>query len=137
MSNQENILLIICCVCLVIFLTWIIINENKNIKEGLTATIEIPQKSTSQTGIGNNISSYINDITAQTNKLKDELNISSYKNEYEVAIISMDDLLNNIMLKTILNNDSNNNSDNKFKKIAELNQSKNALNSIMKFISEN
>ena len=51
----------------------------------------------------------------------------------ENAVLNLDDLINNLMLKTALSVDKENPGDN-IKKLAELQQSKIALNSVMKFI---
>ena len=59
--------------------------------------------------------------------------ISKYRADYETAILNLDDLVNNLMLKTALTIDQTKPQ----KSLAELSQlqlSKAALNTIMKFI---
>ena len=65
--------------------------------------------------------------------LQDTMLISKYRADYETAILNLDDLVNNLMLKTALTIDQTKPQ----KSLAELSQlqlSKAALNTIMKFI---
>ena len=58
----------------------------------------------SDNGIADNSKTYLTIIKDLNMKMKDTLNVSNseYRKNYEDIILSMDDLVNNIMLKTTL-----------------------------------
>lgn len=84
-------------------------------------------------GIAGNAAAYGSNIKAQTIKLQDTLLINKYRSEYENAIINLDDMVNNLMLQTALTIKQSNPMEG-LEKLVQLNQSKAALNSVMKFI---
>lgn len=86
-------------------------------------------------GIAGNAASYGAIIKSANIKLQDTFLISKYRTDYETVILNLDDLLNNLMLKTVLSID-NNNPDDGVKKLAEMNQAKLALNNVMKFVDK-
>ena len=86
-------------------------------------------------GIAGNAAAYGAQIKAATIKLQDTFLISKYRSDYETVILNLDDLVDNLMLKTVLSIDSNNPGDG-IKKLAEMNQAKVALNSVMKFVDK-
>lgn len=86
-------------------------------------------------GIAGNAASYGAQIKAATIKLQDTFLISKYRTDYETVILNLDDLVDNLMLKTVLSIDTNNPGDG-IKKIAEMNQAKLALNNVMKFVDK-
>jgi hypothetical protein len=88
-----------------------------------------------QNGIAGNASTYGAIIKSEIIKLQDMFLISKYRTDYETVILNLDDLLNNLMLKTALSID-NNNPGNGIKKLAEMNQAKLALNNVMKFVDK-
>ena len=90
---------------------------------------------TSDNGIAGNAASYGAQIKAATIKLQDTVLISKYRSDYETAILNLDDLVDNLMLKTVLSIDTSNPADG-LKKLAEMNQSKLALNNVMKFVDK-
>jgi hypothetical protein len=59
--------------------------------------------------------------------------ISKYRSDYETAILNLDDLVNNLMLKTALSVDQDK-PQQSLMTLSQLQQSKVALNGIMKFI---
>ena len=61
--------------------------------------------------------------------------ISKYRADYENVVINMDDLVNNLMLQITLNIDQSK-PEASLGKLAQLNQAKAALNSVMKFIDK-
>ena len=75
-------------------------------------------------------------IKTQTIKLQDMLLISKYKKDYESTIIALDEMVDALMLKTALNIDKNN-PEKSLETLATLNQSKTALNNVMKFVDKN
>ena len=96
-------------------------------KEGMTSS------SPTSNGVAGNASTYGATLKATNIKLQDTFLISKYRADYENAILNLDDLLNNLMLQTALNVDSNNPTD-AIKKLSDMNQAKTALNSVMKFV---
>jgi len=107
---------------------------NFRIKEGMTdgtTNNDISQEN----GIANNAATYGANIKATNIKYQDQLLITKYRKDYETAIINIDDLINNLMLNTVLSINSNK-PDNSIKKLVELNQAKTALNEVMKFVDK-
>ena len=86
-------------------------------------------------GIAGNAASYGAQIKAATIKLQDTFLISKYRSDYETAILNLDDLVDNLMLKTVLSIDTSNPADG-LKKLADMNQAKLALNNVMKFVDK-
>jgi len=60
-------------------------------------------------------------------------NWGKYRSDYETAILNLDDLISNLMLQTALNVDQTNPSP-AINKLAQMQQAKTALNSVMKFV---
>lgn len=107
--------------------------ENLNFREGMTDASGNQTTSSTENGIAGNASTYGANIKTQVIKLQDTMLISKYRTDYETAILNLDDLVNNLMLKTALTIDQTKPQ----KSLAELSQlqlSKAALNTIMKFI---
>ena len=86
-------------------------------------------------GIAGNAASYSAQIKAATIKLQDTVLISKYRSDYETAILNLDDLVDNLMLRTVLSIDTNNPAAG-LKYLADMNQAKLALNSVMKFVDK-
>ncbi len=84
-------------------------------------------------GIAGNAASYSAQIKAATIKLQDTFLIAKYRADYETVILNLDDFMNNLMLKIVLSFDTEN-PRNSLSKLAELQQAKVALNSVMKFV---
>ena len=61
--------------------------------------------------------------------------ISKYRSDYETIVLNLDDLVNNLMLGAALNVNPKKPHE-ALVKLAELNQSKTALNNVMKFIDK-
>ena len=89
--------------------------------------------SSSANGIAGNAAAYAANIKSQVIKLQDTMLISKYRSDYETAILNIDDLVNNLMLKTALKIDPDKPQQSLIA-LSQLQQSKVALNSIMKFI---
>lgn len=73
-------------------------------------------------------------------KMNDALLIKKYRKDYENIIIDMDDLVNVLMLKTVLNTPLKDDPETIMKQLTilnELNSSKTALNNVMKYIDKN
>ena len=108
--------------------------ENLSFKEGMTdASTSETIGSSSANGIAGNAATYAANIKSQVIKLQDTMLITKYRSDYETAILNLDDLVNNLMLKTALNIDQDKPQQSLIT-LSQLQQSKVALNSIMKFI---
>ena len=104
--------------------------SNLNYKEGMeTATTG----NNTIRGIAGNAEEYNASIKAAVIRSQDTLLISKYRKDYENVILNLDDLVNNLMLSAALNID-NTNPQAGLQQISNLNQTKSALNNIMKFI---
>lgn len=110
--------------------------DKMTFKEGMTddsSTNSDTIESSSENGIAGNAATYGANIKSQTIKMQDTLLISKYRSDYETAILNLDDLVNNLMLKTALtvNKDKPQQT---LMALSQLQQSKVALNTVMKFI---
>jgi hypothetical protein len=128
-------------ISVVVFVIFIYIIFSKGFKpyriEGLeNNTAETTPQSQAPTGIAGNADTFATQIKMQATQLQDNLLISKYRKSYESIILNADDLLNNLMLETLLNiniADKKNVLDG-FNKLNTFSQSKGALNQIMKFV---
>ena len=109
-------------------------NNQYSLIEGMTDASGTAA-TTSDNGIAGNAASYGAQIKAATIKLQDTVLISKYRSDYETAILNLDDLVDNLMLKTVLSIDTNNPAAG-LKYLADMNQAKLALNSVMKFVDK-
>lgn len=111
---------------------------NYNTIEGMTTlnNTQDNKKSSNSNGVAANAANYTAQIKTQTIKLQDMLLISKYRKDYESAIIALDEMVDILMLKTVLNVD-NNNPSKSLETLVNLNQSKAALNNVMKFVDKN
>lgn len=109
--------------------------DKMTLKEGMTDSSSSSDTigSSSENGIAGNAATYGANIKSQTIKLQDTLLISKYRSDYETAILNLDDLVNNLMLKTALTVDKDKPQQSLIA-LSQLQQSKVALNTIMKFI---
>ena len=87
----------------------------------------------SSNGIAGNSTNYLAQIKSQTIKYGDSFNITNYRTQYENIIMSMDDLLNDVMLQAVLSFDTANPQQG-FIQLGQLNNAKAGLNNVMKFI---
>ena len=106
--------------------------DKMTFKEGMTSDTDTIGSS-SENGIAGNAATYGANIKSQTIKLQDTMLISKYRSDYETAILNLDDLVNNLMLKTALTVDKDK-PHQSLMTLSQLQQSKVALNTIMKFI---
>jgi len=111
--------------CLVLYTLF----RNPVFKEGLET-----QGSTN--GIGGGAANYGANIKLQVIEAQDTLLISKYRSDYENSVINLDDLIDNLMLKTALSIDPKD-PHKKFEELNNLNKTKEALNNVMKFIDSN
>jgi hypothetical protein len=107
--------------------------QNSYFREGMTDASGNQVSGTSENGIAGNASTYGANIKTQVIKMQDTLLISKYRSDYETAILNLDDLVNNLMLQTALSIDQSK-PNQSLAVLSQLQQSKMALNTIMKFI---
>ena len=100
----------------------------KSMKEGL-------ENQTSH-GIAGDAESYGAKIKKMVIDQQDRLFISKYRTDYENIVLDLDDYINSSMLEKILQLDLTNPMDT-FQEIVTLNDTKLALNNIMKYIDKN
>jgi hypothetical protein len=86
-------------------------------------------------GVAGNAASYGASLKAETIKQQDKYLISKYRSDYETVILNLDDLVNNLMLGVSLSVNTSKPQE-ALSKLAELNQTKAALNNVMKFIDK-
>jgi hypothetical protein len=105
--------------------------------EGLTN----PSSATTGTGIGSSAANYAITLKNQVTQLHNDIllmNNKEYNKEYGNIILSMDDYINALMLKTTLSmnatsEDTDANLEN-IRKLNELNSAKAALNNVLKYV---
>ena len=132
MKELYNLFLFI-GICFVVYLVFTNFNYNP-LREGMTdASGNSSSTPAPPNGIAGNASAYAASLKSAGIKLTDVFLVSKYRSDYESAILNLDDLINNLMLKAALTFDQNNP-----KKIisdlAQMQQAKVALNSVMKFV---
>lgn len=97
--------------------------------------------SISNTSKGINSTSFHEKLKQQHLNLKSDLNIPKHRNDYENILIEMNDYVNGLMLSELLNIDPNNISNSKLintiQNITKMNQSKDSLNKMMKYLDSN
>jgi hypothetical protein len=106
---------------------------SESVKTNATTTASANKNQDVVDGIAENAAKYATKLKAAVAKIQTTFSIDKYRSLYEKIIISMDDLINNLMLKKTLTLDVNNPGD-AIEKLAKLHQAKAALNSVMKFI---
>lgn len=133
MKEFYNLFLFI-AIIFVVYFVFRSFNYNPMLIEGMTdASGNTISVSAPSNGMAGNAASYAASIKAATIKSQDTFLISKYRADYESAILNLDDLLSNLMLKTALtiNIDSPIEA---VDKLAKMQQAKVALNSVMKFV---
>ncbi len=92
-------------------------------------------------GEAGNSANYATKIKSVVTKMHDTFLIDKYRKDYENVIINMDDLLDCLMMKVVLNIQIDpDNPSGALKHLAllnSLNESKNSLNNVMKFVDKN
>jgi hypothetical protein len=133
MKELYNLFLFI-AICFVVYLVFRSFHYNPMLIEGMTdASGNSVSVSAPANGIAGNAASYAAALKAATIKSQDTFLISKYRSDYESAILNLDDLINNLMLKTALSVNQSNPSDS-IEKLGQMQQAKIALNSVMKFV---
>ena len=131
-------LIIFIGVCILIYIVFRSVNFQEgleNNKSGSSSSTSTSTTTSTSNGVAGGASSYAANVKTEVIKLQDELLVSKYRTDYENVVINMDDLVNNLMLKTTLTIDQSN-PRGSLMVLASLGQSKAALNSVMKFIDK-
>ena len=132
MKQELKNLFLFIGICFILY--FLFRNFNFRTVEGMTDAsgnnVTIPPN-----GVAGNAASYGATIKSANIKSQDIFLISKYRTDYETVILNLDELIDNMMLKTTLSLDITNPGDN-IKNLAELNQAKMALNNVMKFIDK-
>jgi hypothetical protein len=120
--------------------------NNKKLKEGFddssstdttsTDTSSSSTDSSTANGIAGNAQTYAATIKNAFTKNQDMLLISKYRTDYENIVLNLDDYVNSVMLKTALNIDTTN-PGKSIEALNKLNETKSALNNVMKYIDSN
>lgn len=109
---------------------------NKQI-EGMTNN----NSTISNTSRGINSTIMHEQLKQQHLNLKSDLNIPRHRNDYENILIEMNDYVDGLMLSELLNIDPNNITNSKLintiQNISKMNQSKDSLNKMMKYVDNN
>ena len=130
MKELYNLLLFI-AICFVVYLVFRSFHYNPMLIEGMTDGSG--NSVSNANGIAGNAASYSAALKSATIKSQDTFLISKYRSDYESVILNLDDLINNLMLKTALTIDQSNPSQS-IQNLAQMQQAKVALNSVMKFV---
>jgi len=127
-------LIIFIGICILTYIVFRSVNFQEGLENNKSGTSSSTSTSTSN-GVAGGASSYAANVKTEVIKLQDELLVSKYRTDYENVVINMDDLVNNLMLKTTLTIDQSN-PRGSLMVLASLGQSKAALNEVMKFIDK-
>lgn len=99
-----------------------------------TSTAKSSSSSSSNVnGFAGNAQYYVSGIKDKVIKLQDTMLLSKYRTDYENVIMGLDDLVDNLMLEKVLSITADN-TQKSFQELVTLNDSKTALNNVMKFI---
>ena len=136
MKEFHNLLLFM-AICFIVYVLFRSFNYNTNSNTFIEGMTDSSGNSTTFTapsnGIAGNAAAYAASIKSTTINLQDNLLISKYRSDYETAILNLDDLINNLMLQASLNIDQQNPTQT-IQNLAQMQQAKVALNSVMKFV---
>ena len=137
---SEDLIKIVGIVVIIGFLVFLAVKSMRlhmNVMEGLTN----PGSSATTNGIGASAANYAVTLKNQVTQLHNDillLNNKDYVKDYGNIILSMDDYINALMLKTTLNidptaEDAAANLEN-IKSLIELNSAKASLNNVLKYV---
>lgn len=133
---KETIFSVISIFAILILIIYVIYNLiNVKIKEGMKGNLIIDVKS-DDNGVTDKADVFASKIKSTNIKKQDKLLINKYKQNYEEIILNMDDLINTLMLEKLLYINVNNKGEmmETLKDINSLSESKNNLNTIIKFV---
>ncbi len=115
--------------------------ENMPSKDAITANADGSNVQTiKENGEAGNAANYATKLKNIVTKMNDTFLIDKYRKDYENVVINMDDLVNGIMLKTVLNIQASPQDQGAVVKqlavLNMLNESKTSLNNVMKYIDK-
>jgi uncharacterized membrane protein YhiD involved in acid resistance len=109
--------------------------------EGMTNKNKNKDSTISNTSRGVNSTILHEKLKQQHQNLKSDLNIPRHRGDYENILIEMNDYVDGLMLNELLNIDPNNVNNSKIvntvQNITKMNQSKESLNKMMKYLDNN
>ena len=111
----------------------------ENMQTENTSDNEISNEIKLPIGAAANANTYEKQLKNIVAKLNDVFLIKKYRKDYENIVIDMDDLVNVLMLKTVLDTPLNDDPESVIRQIKllnELNSAKTSLNNVMKFIDK-
>jgi len=122
-------------ICFVLYILFRSFNYTP-LREGMADSFSnsVISSSTSN-GVAGNAAAYAAELKSATIKSSDTFLISKYRSDYETAILNLDDLINNLMLNTALTFNQNS-PQQTIERLAQMQQAKVALNSVMKFVDK-
>ncbi len=134
MEQSLKNLFIFAGLCVLVYLIFRNLNMD-NYREGLTTATPTTTTAATSTssGIAGSAAGYAAQIKAQAIKIEDQLLIPKYRSDYETVVLNLDELVNSLMLQTALSVNQTN-PQKTLTELANLQQSKIALNSVMKYI---
>jgi len=130
MKTELINLLFIIASCFIIYFIYKNLKITASYKEGMT---DASGNEIASNGVAGNAAAYGAAIKAATIQLQDVLLVSKYRSDYETVVLNLDDLINNLMLKTTLSINPKQPVET-IMELSKLGQAKVALNSVMKFI---
>jgi hypothetical protein len=124
---MNDLFINLCLFALLIIVSYLVYKYFNPYQEGLEG------RNDTTDGIAGNAATRGAELKAAVILSQDKLLISKYRSDYENVILNADDLVNTLMLETVLNIDKDE-PVKSLEKLTKLNQSKIALNSVMKFV---
>lgn len=104
-----------------------------SIFEGLENKDSDVTATTSTNGVAGSAQNYAAGVQTMATKIQDRLLISKYRSDYESVVLAYDNLIGSLMLETLVTTNTSNPTEN-LKKLADLQNAKMALNSVLKYI---
>ena len=135
---MDDLIVIIIALFISMYIVYLLVN--KYASNSPYSIIEGLETMASSNGEAASAITYSETIKANFIRLQDELLISKYRKDYEKTIINMEDYINMLMVKQVLNMDLNSSDMKKnmeaLNNLNTLKVSKDSLNDVMKFIDK-
>lgn len=125
-EDSINIFVVLVIFGLCFYFLFYIVNRGR--KEGM--------ENATKSGVSGDASNYAIGLKQNVTKTQDTLLVKKYRKDYENVIMDMEDYVNNMMLQTVLSVDYTNEASamEKLKTLNTLQESKQSLNAVMKFV---
>ena len=132
--DQSNIL----CLSLLVVFGLIIIHYFQTTSNGIEGLTQPKSKPSTSGGEASGSANYLANLKASVINLQDQLLINKYKSDYDIVLVQMDDYLNLMMLKQILNiNIQKKGGDiSDFDNLVTLQKAKESLNDIVTYLDK-